>query len=391
MRAPPQTLSALSTVALVTLAVALPAAAQDDGAPVTIGTYRVIDSRVLGETRRLLIHLPRGYDGSTITYPVVYHTYGDYLSQYYADAFATLEQLGNSSRIPQMILVGIDNIDRYRDLRPYTNDGAPSGIDNYVRFLTDEVLPFVERHYRANGYRILVGPQAGAVFGLYALQEHPSLFDAFILNNPLVSPPNTALLLERAETFYASQPSLRKSVYITFGGSDDSPGEIADVYRLAELAAPASDRGLELHLDHLADNDDFIPPLDLDKALKALFRDYHVGEDRRFADLAGIRAFYAGLSNRYGFDVPSAELVMTRTADALQARGEVDKAVEILEYVTALYPDMVDAWWRLAGIAAERGDIDTSIGLYERCLEINPSLGNFVTRRIEALRAVRPY
>ena len=84
----------------------------EDGAPVSIGTYRVIDSQVLGETRRLLIHLPRGYEGSAITYPVVYHTYGDYISRYYAEAFSTLEQLGNSSRIPQMILVGIDNIDR---------------------------------------------------------------------------------------------------------------------------------------------------------------------------------------------------------------------------------------------------------------------------------------
>jgi len=51
----------------------------------------------------------------------------------------------------------------------------------------------------------------------------------------------------------------------------------------------------------------------------------------------------------------------------------------------------VNAWWRLAGIAAERGEIDTAIRLYEKCLEINPSMVNFVTRRIEALRQTRPY
>jgi enterochelin esterase-like enzyme len=118
----------------------------EDGAPVSIGTYRVIDSQVLGETGRLLIHLPRGYEGSAITYPVVYHTYGDYISRYYAEAFSTLEQLGNSSRIPQMILVGIDNIDRYCDLRPLSNEGSPSGADNYVDFLVEEVIPFVEQN-----------------------------------------------------------------------------------------------------------------------------------------------------------------------------------------------------------------------------------------------------
>jgi predicted alpha/beta superfamily hydrolase len=381
----PVTLRSLAAFTVLSLAAAFSAAAQEDGAPVSIGSYRVIESQALGETRRLLIHLPRGYDGAAISYPVVYHTYGDYLSEYYAEAFAVLEELGNSARIPQVILVGIDNIDRYRDLRPLSNDGAPSGVDDYVKFLVDEVFPFVEGHYRANGYRILAGPQAGAIFGLYALQQHPDLFDAFILNNPLVSPPNTELLLARAESFYASQPSLRKFVYITFGGSGDSPGEIANVYRLAEIAAPAADKGLELHLNNLLDNDDFIPPLELGKALRTLFRDYHVG-DRRFTDLAEITAFYEGLSHRYGFDVPAAELMMTLSADALRQRGEIDKAIEILEYDTTLYPNMVNPWWQLAGIAAEQGHIDRAISFYEKCLAIDPSMANFVRRRIEALR-----
>ena len=80
-----------------------------------------------------------------------------------------------------------------------------------------------------------------------------------------------------------------------------------------------------------------------------------------------------------------------RPMHALQERGEIDKAIEIFEYVTTLYPNMVNAWWRLAGIAAERGEIATAISLYEKCLEINPSMVNFVTRRIEALRRSRPY
>ena len=243
-----------------------PARGQQDGAPVSMGTYRVIDSRVLDETRHLLIHLPRGYEGSAISYPVVYHTYGDYVSLYFAEAFSTLEELAGASRIPQMILVGIDNIDRYRDLRPLTNEGDPAGAGDYIKFLTEEVIPFVERNYRTNDYRILVGPQAGAVFGLYALQTHPDLFDAFILNNPFSSPPNTELLLAGADTFYASESILRKFVHITFGGTDDSVGEIADVYRFAELAASAFDKGLELHLNNLVDNDDFILPLDFGKA-----------------------------------------------------------------------------------------------------------------------------
>ncbi len=376
--------------AVLVLSGAAPGAAQQDGSPVSIGTYRVIASDVLGEARRLLINLPRGYEGSAISYPVVYHTYGDYISEYYADAFATLERLGNSARTPQLILVGIDNIDRYRDLRPLTPDGRKSGTEAYTRFLREEVIPFVERNYRTTGFRILVGPQAGAIFGLYTLQENTDLFDAYILNNPFVSKPNTESLLSKAATFYENQDELRKFVFITFGGADESPGDVANVYRFAEFTAPVRDRGFELHLNNLLENDDFITPLDLRKGLETLFEGYHVGEPRRFTSLQAISAHYEDLSARYGFGVPPAELVMTLAADALRTRGETEKAVEILEYQTSLYPNMVNAYWQLAGIAAEKRDTATAIGLYEKCLEINPSLANFVARRIEELRGARP-
>jgi tetratricopeptide (TPR) repeat protein len=360
--------------------------AQVDGAPVSIGTYRVLDSRVLGEQRRLLVHLPRGYEGSAIDYPVVYHTYGDYLSAYYATAFATLEELADAGRIPPMILVGIDNIDRYRDLRPLTAQGEPAGADRYLRFLVDEVVPFVEGTYRANAYRVLVGPQAGAVFGLYALQERPALFNAFILNNPFTSPPNTALLLARAERLFGSGAAPPAFVAITFEASLETAREAADVYRLAELAAPAGVGGFTLHLNPIPDSDANLPPLGLGDALQTLFRDYDVG-DRTFGGLAEVRAFYAALSARFGFDVPAADWVLARTADGLQERGELDEAVAVLEFETALYPGLLNGWWRLAGIAAVRGQTDQAIQLYEKCVAIDPRMATMVARRIEAVRA----
>jgi predicted alpha/beta superfamily hydrolase len=364
-----------------------PVRAQEDGSPVAIGVYRVIDSKILGEKRRLLIHLPRGYEGSAIRYPVLYHTYGDYISQYYADAFSAVEKLGGEARTPPMILVGIDNIDRYRDLRPARNDGSPGGAGRYTRFLTEEVFPFVESHYRTADYRIAAGPQAGAVFCLYALQNHPDLFDAFIANNPLVHAPSNELLLAQAEAFYQGPGSLGKVLFITYGGVGDSSDRLAALERYAELTAPARGKGFLLHLNKLEGNDDFVPPLGLTAGLRALFGDYHVPDPQRFRSLEEIRAFYGGLSKRYGYDVALPEFIMTRAADGLLERGEIEAAVRILEHQTTLYPSMVNAWWRLAGVAAGHGEIEKAIELYEKCVELNPGMRNFVTRRIAELKA----
>jgi len=66
-------LLALSTALALTGA----SRADKDGDPVAIGTYRTLDSRVLGEERTLLVSLPEGYDETTVNYPVLYVLYGD--------------------------------------------------------------------------------------------------------------------------------------------------------------------------------------------------------------------------------------------------------------------------------------------------------------------------
>jgi tetratricopeptide (TPR) repeat protein len=70
----------------------------------------------------------------------------------------------------------------------------------------------------------------------------------------------------------------------------------------------------------------------------------------------------------------------------LRARGEIDGAIEILERQVELYPNLVNGFWRLAGIAADRGRIEEAVRYYQHCIEINPSLANFANRRIAALR-----
>jgi len=231
-----------------------------------------------------------------------------------------------------------------------------------------------------------VGPQAGAVFGLYALTEVPNTFDAFILNNPFYSPVNNNLLLEKSKTVFDKGGELSKFCFITFDSKTSSPGSISEVYHFADLAAPTLENGFKLHLNNVDSDDSFLQPLSLGQGLKTLFADYYVPMDQTFANLAGILGFYKDLSGIYGYEVPPAEMVMTFSADKLEQQGNIDTAVEILEYQAELYPNMVNAFWRLAGIAAKRGQNDQAIKLYKKCQEINPSLENFVKRRIEQIQ-----
>ena len=88
--------------------------AQQDNEAITIGTYRILHSKILNEDRTLLISLPRSYEGSELSYPVIYLLYGDQVKGYFAEAVHILDALRESSEIPQMILVGVANTERYR-------------------------------------------------------------------------------------------------------------------------------------------------------------------------------------------------------------------------------------------------------------------------------------
>ena len=110
------------------------AAAQAEGDPVSLGTYRLLHSEILGEDRVLQVHLPRGYDEAIIEYPVVYLFYSDLVDLYYSLAIHELTVL-TTDQMPPVILVGVANTQRYRDLFPWptfslTTTGSPSCTDS---------------------------------------------------------------------------------------------------------------------------------------------------------------------------------------------------------------------------------------------------------------------
>jgi predicted alpha/beta superfamily hydrolase len=89
------------------------------------------------------------------------------------------------------------------------------GADNFLRFLEEELIPHIDKTYRTKNFRILAGPQAAAVFSLYALIEKPKLFNAIISENPFMNPENAEYLFPRAEQFFNNTASLNHFLYIT--------------------------------------------------------------------------------------------------------------------------------------------------------------------------------
>jgi tetratricopeptide (TPR) repeat protein len=320
--------------------------------------------------------LPDDYESARLAYPVLYVLYGDQVRGYLAETVHVVDRLSEAGVIPRLIVVGIANVERYRDLSPVGRRGRPSGIDKFIEFVRDEMLPFIESEYRTKSYRILIGPQAGAEFGMYVLTEGLELFDAYLLNNPFEGP-YAADLSDKADEFLSRD--LPSYTFLQITCIDRHlHGELTEAVnaarRFEQAALDRNTRNLDLNMIYVENNEDFIPSPRPKDGLKKLFTDYVFPAERSVEKLSDFTSYYDRLSERFGFDVGFPEQTLYFRADGLARAGKVDNAIEMLNYLVEWNPRSLNAFWCLANTHREVGDRAKAIKYYRKCLEIMPSM-----------------
>jgi predicted alpha/beta superfamily hydrolase len=120
------------------------------------------------------------------------------------------EILGNRV-VPRMIVVGILNTDRSRDLTPTIatvnengktsrRSGRTGGGEKFVSFMKNELIPYIDSSYRTSAGRILIGHSLGGLTVMNVLVNHTDLFNAYVAIDPSMWWDNRKLLLQAGET-----------------------------------------------------------------------------------------------------------------------------------------------------------------------------------------------
>jgi tetratricopeptide (TPR) repeat protein len=364
--------------------------AGQEGSPLSVGTLRKLHSEILKEDRTLSIRLPSDYSRTRLSYPVVYLLYGDQTEGYFAETVFSLERLEGGAEIPEFVLVGVHNTDRYGNLLPFKSDGSPGGADTFMDFLEKELFPFVEAEYRTKPYRLLIGPQAGAVFGLYTLGRHPALFNAFILENPFWAHENCRNAIRTGlQEYAAAPPPAVRSVFInTFdktGFQDHSATTqaLVDFLREFDRVKPAE---LRIWRRHLAEPT-FVPSLELKQPLRTIFEGFYPPGEKALNSLADIQAYYREAGKRFGFDVEPPAFFLAIKSDEFSQAGRAAAAQDVLEYSLGLRPEDSNAGFRLANLFFGAGDLDRAEAIFRRMQEGRPD--PFFASRLDAIERMR--
>ena len=109
----------LQLLSVICFSVSFCAQAQHiDYGKINIGSIDTIQSKILNESRRLWVHVPNMQPNSGERFPVVYLLDGDAHFPSVVGMIQQLSTVNGNTVVPQMIVVGIPNTNRMRDLTP---------------------------------------------------------------------------------------------------------------------------------------------------------------------------------------------------------------------------------------------------------------------------------
>jgi predicted alpha/beta superfamily hydrolase len=248
MSLPLRSASCLGFVIVAGLAVACGSRAVPVPVPEPLpATTFTLSSQGLGEVRRINVYLPPGYGAAGDTrFPVIYMPDGGQ-EEDFPHVTATVDQLIRAQKVPPLVVVGIENTERRRDMTGPTEvasdrEIAPrvGGSAAFRAFIRDELMPVVRERYRTSDDTAIIGESLAGLFIVETFLLEPAMFRRYIALSPSVWWNGEALIAGAAGHVAAAPPGPRA----LFLASAEEDNIIPGVSRLAETLTTTAPPGL---------------------------------------------------------------------------------------------------------------------------------------------------
>lgn len=363
-----------------------------------------VPSKVLGEERTALVSTPRGYETGTARYPVLYLTDGD---AHLLHTRGTIDFLARNGLMPDVIVVGVPNTNRTRDLSPtravrHRADGtvevveSSGGASKFLDFFEKELIPLVESRYRTVPYRVFAGHSLGGLFALTALIEKSGLFNASIAASPALDWDND-VILRRGEKFFEGRSELRHTLFVTMANEEDGAASPTRFDQLRKILKRSKAKGFVWGAERMEDEDHGSVVLRSHyDGLRKVFEGWRLPLDRKAGGYPGsveeLKKHYGRLSERFGYAVPPPELTVNQVGYQHLQRKDVAGALPFFLWNAELYPESPNVHDSLGEALEAAGRTREALASYEKAVELggkssDPSLDVFTRNRNRAAAA----
>jgi predicted alpha/beta superfamily hydrolase len=283
-----------------------------------------------------------------------------------------------------MLVVGIEGTaTRIRDLTPTHSlidnlghlDSSPDswlkdsgGGERFTQFIRDEVMPFVERHYKAGPFKILAGHSVGGLSAIDCLFLHSEMFDPYIAISPSLWWDN-GYALSLAKTKLNGLQGQKKFLFLA-----DSPetGPFTSFVRNLDALMAAkkpSTLGYK-HMFYATESHGTIAAKAYYDGMRYLYPEWNIAESDTSAAL--IKQHYQAMAVRLGYNVvPPLGLVNDWGSDFLHQPGKTDDALELFQLNVRNFPHSASVYQDLGEGYAQKGNLQEAMSAYKRALELD--------------------
>ncbi|HEY5327054.1 MAG TPA: alpha/beta hydrolase-fold protein, partial [Mucilaginibacter sp.] len=369
---------------------------------ITIGKIDSLHSHILGEERKIWIYLPEGAKDTSKRFPVIYLLDGD---GNFATVVGIARHLTGSLTGPEVIIVGIPNTDRMRDLTPTHSlldqwgHQDPSlktsgGGEKFTAFIQKELMPAIDSLYPVAPFRMLIGHSLGGLTVMNIAINHPDMFNSYIAIDPTMVW-DKQKLLKQAHDVFRQKNYNGKSLYL---GIANTMPDGMDTLQVRSDTNPGSShiRSL-LQLKDILQRDDKIDGLNFSYAyyknddhgsvaliteydgLRFIFSFYkmparfnpEIYDPKNNADLAAdLTAYYDNISKHMGYTVLPPKDEMNGLAHYLIQDKQSKKAYSIFAMNLKNYPKDQSTYDGMGDYYASQKEKVNAIGYYEKAQAI---------------------
>ena len=249
--------------------------------------FKSFDSQSLGMPEHYSIFLPPSYAKEpSRTYPVLYFLHGlnndetSWTVDLYGHLQNSLEQMMLSGKLPEFVMVHPRGDNSF-----YCN--YIDGSKRYEDLLTQELITYMETHYRARKgreNRAIAGTSMGAYGALKIAMKYPDLYAAVAGQSAIIFPGSNPLAISeevKTSRFYSFFVNMMTPIF-----GNPIRQDLWDANNPLVLAKSRKLDGLKIYFDYGTD-DRYIPMVHLDEGCKALDR---ILTDENFSHTFKIRS-----------------------------------------------------------------------------------------------------
>jgi len=369
---------------------------------IMIGVIESIQSKILDEKRDCWVYVPHSDQKekpSKQRYPVVYLLDGD---EHFYSLVGLNNHLGKNAICPEMIIIGIVNTNRTRDLTPsrISQDSISmdrskqvdnKGGDKFIAFLEKELMPYIDAKYPTEPYKMLIGHSLGGLTTMNTLMRHPDLFNSYVAIDPAMLDDGKFLLLA-SKSLLSTKDLSRNSLFLGIAntmepGMDtskvktDTGRSTEHIRAILELSKNLADNS-QNHLNYKykyynGESHNTIPLIAAYDALHSIFNFYELKIPRselmgmNMETIAKITGHYENVSKQLGYTVKVPQPMANNLGYLSLRTQHLEEAEYLFKLNCTNFPESADVYDSLGDLYVAKGDKVKATDNYSKSLSIS--------------------